>query len=245
MVASLYLTSAEGRTGKSAIALGVLDALLVDAPRVGVFRPLIRDRRARDRVLELLRSKATAEAPYESCIGATYEEAHEDPDAALARIVSAYRELQRSCDAVLVVGSDFTDVAVPTELTFNARIAANLDAPVMLILGGRCHDGPETLGQSSPRSAAELARVAELGLHELRAAHATVLAVLVNRADPEALDGIVEAVAEALPPETPVWAVPEEVALVAPPVATVIDAVEGSCCAAAGPTRVTDPAARC
>ncbi|MBN9611857.1 MAG: AAA family ATPase, partial [Actinobacteria bacterium] len=101
MVASIYLTSAEGRTGKSAVALGVLDALLADAPRVGVFRPLIRSRRERDRVLELLRSRATADVPYEACIGATYEEAHEDFEAALTRIVAAYRSLRSSCDAVL------------------------------------------------------------------------------------------------------------------------------------------------
>ena len=69
MVASLYLTSAEGRSGKSAVALGVLDALLADAPRVGVFRPLIRDRAERDRVLELLLARASAELEYEQCIG--------------------------------------------------------------------------------------------------------------------------------------------------------------------------------
>lgn len=228
MVASLYLTSAEGRTGKSAVALGVLDALLLDAPRVGVFRPLIRSRADRDRVLDLLLSRATADAPYEACIGVTYEEAHEDPDAALTRIVAAYHALKAHCDAVLVVGSDFTDVAVPTELAFNARIAANLDAPVLLILGGRRSDGSETLGQSSSRSAIDLAQVAELGLHELRAAHATVLAALVNRADPEALGEIVSEVSAVLPEGTPVWALPEEIALVAPPVSSVIEAVDGA-----------------
>ncbi|MGD9606687.1 MAG: phosphate acetyltransferase [Leucobacter sp.] len=227
MVASLYLTSAESRTGKSAVALGVLDALLLDAPRVGVFRPLIRSRADRDRVLDLLLSRATADAPYEACIGVTYEEAHEDPDAALTRIVAAYRALKSHCDAVLVVGSDFTDVAVPTELAFNARIAANLDAPVLLIVGGRRGDGSETLGQSSSRSAIDLAQVAELGLHELRAAHATVLAALVNRADPEALGEIVSEVSAVLPEGTPVWALPEEIALVAPPVSSVIEAVDG------------------
>ena len=152
MTASIYLTSAEGRTGKSAIAIGVLDALLADAPRVGVFRPLIRSGAARDRVLELLLSRATAGHHYEQCVGVTYEEAHEDPDAAISKIVAAYRAMRDDCDAVLIVGSDFTDVAAPTELTFNARIAANLDSPVLLILGGRQHDRAETLGQSAARA---------------------------------------------------------------------------------------------
>ncbi|MCB1274180.1 MAG: AAA family ATPase, partial [Leucobacter sp.] len=227
MVASVYLISAEGRTGKSAVALGVLDALLADVPRVAVFRPLIRSRGERDRVLELLRSRATADVQYEACIGATYEEAHDDIEAALARIVARYHELKAHCDAVLVVGSDFTDVAAPTELATNARIAVNLDTPVLLVLGGRAQDGTETLGQSTARTAEEIAQVGELAAAELRAAHAALLAVIVNRADPSILSGITAEVARAMPDRTPVWAVPEEVALVAPTVAAVLAAVEG------------------
>lgn len=228
MTASIYLTSAEGRSGKSAVALGVLDAMLADGSWVGVFRPLFRGGGDRDRVLELLRSRASADVPYDACIGVSYEEARDDPEAALGRIVEAYEALKARCDWVVVVGSDFTDVAVPTELAFNARIAANLDTPVLLIVGGRLHDGPETLGQSTPRTARELAQVAEMGAEELAAAHAPVLAVVVNRADPEALDEIVAEVGAALPAGTPVWAVPEEVTLVAPSLASVADAVSGS-----------------
>lgn len=227
MAASIYLTSAEGRTGKSAVALGVLDALLVDAPRVGVFRPLIRSSGERDRVLEMLRTRATADVPYDACVGVTYEDAHADPDAALTRIVAAYRELQQRCDAVVVVGSDFTDVAVPTELAVNARIAANLDTPVLLVLGGRSHEEAEHLGQQPARTPAEIAQIAELGVAELHEAHASLLAALVNRADPERLHEIEHAVSAALPAGAPVWAVPEEVLLVAPPVSGVIEAVEG------------------
>ncbi|PRI11313.1 phosphate acetyltransferase [Leucobacter massiliensis] len=226
MAATIYLTSAEGRTGKSAVALGVLDALLADAPRVGVFRPLIRSG-GRDRVLELLRSRATADAPYEACVGVSYEDAHADPEAAMVRIVAAYRALRERCDAVVIVGSDFTDVAAPTELAFNARVAANLDAPVLLVLGGRSNEEAEHLGRQPARSPEELAQLAELGLAELRAEHATVLAALVNRAEPERLAEIEAAVAAALPAQTPVWAIPEEPLLVAPPVSGVIEAVGG------------------
>lgn len=228
MFASLYLTSAEGRSGKSAVALGVLAAMLPDAPRVGVFRPVIRTRGERDRVLELLRSRATAEVPYDACVGATYEEVHEDPEAALLRIVSAYQRMRNACDAILVVGSDFTDVAAPTELAFNARVAANLDVPVLLIVGGRDQEAPETLGQSRPRTPAELAQVAEIGVQELRAAHASVIAVLVNRADPDELEQIAATVGAGLPEGMPVWTLPEQIALVAPPVSTVIEAVNGA-----------------
>ena len=42
----------------------------------------------------------------------------------------------RQCDVVVIVGSDYTDIAGPTELAFNARIATNLGAPVLLVNPG-------------------------------------------------------------------------------------------------------------
>ena len=44
MARSIYLTSAEGNSGKSSIALGVLDTLAHKLERVGVFRPVARGR---------------------------------------------------------------------------------------------------------------------------------------------------------------------------------------------------------
>ena len=227
MAASIYLTSVEGRTGKSAVALGVLDALRAEAPRVGVFRPLIHSGSSPDRVLELLRARATVDAPYEACVGVTYDEAHVDPDAAMIKIVAAFQALKARCDSVVVVGSDFTDVAGPGELAYNARIAANLDVPVMLVVSGRASDGAEQIGQLPVRSAEDTAQVAELGITELREAHATLLATIVNRVEPSDLDAVRAAVTAKMPEGVPVWAMPEELLLIAPSVAGVVAAVEG------------------
>lgn len=227
MAASIYITSAEGRTGKSAVALGVLDALRAEAARVGVFRPVIRAGAARDRVLELLLGQATAEVSYAECVGVTYDDVHQDADAALARIVASYRALQSKCDAVLVVGSDFTDVAVPTELAFNARVAANLDSPVLLIVGGRDADAPEHLGQQPPRPAQDIAQAAELCAQEIVAEHASVLGVVVNRAAAGELPQITAECERTLGDATPVWVIPDEQMLGAPSVEKIIAAVDG------------------
>ncbi|MBT5088839.1 MAG: hypothetical protein HOK86_02260 [Micrococcales bacterium] len=37
----------------------------------------------------------------------------------------------------MILGSDYTDVAHPAELSFNAKVAANLGAPVLLVVNGR------------------------------------------------------------------------------------------------------------
>ena len=137
MARSLYITSAEGLTGKSTVALGVLESLRHSVERVAVFRPIARSTLERDYVLELLLGRVTAELSYEEAIGVSYEDVHADAEAALGEIVRRFRAVEARSDAVVILGSDYTDVGSPTELGYNARIAANLGAPVLLVLGGR------------------------------------------------------------------------------------------------------------
>lgn len=219
MARSVYITSAEGHSGKSSVALGVLDSLLRSGERVGVFRPIARSISEPDFVLELLLSRDGVELEYDDCIGTTYEAVHDDPEAALSTIVDRFKAVEARCDSVVVIGSDYTDVASPTELGFNARIAANLGAPVLLVLTGR------ELDESRARTPDELRQVTDLSLPELLDAHASLLAVIVNRADPDALDPIIEAIGSASGVTT--WAIPEDPLLVAPSMAQLMEAVDG------------------
>ena len=237
MAQSIYITSAEGNSGKSSVALGVLDALSHATPRVGVFRPIARSTAERDYVLEMLLDHDGVDLEYDECVGVTYDDVRGDPDAALARIVERYKAVQAQCDAVVVIGSDYTDVSSPAELAYNGRIAANLGAPVLLVVGGRAQHGQsEQLGSSTPRTPEQVGQAAALALVELTHERAELLAVVVNRADPEALDDIVASVravlgvdsARATPGrDVPVWALPEDRFLVAPSVRGVMRSVGG------------------
>ncbi|WP_207454573.1 phosphate acetyltransferase [Desertivibrio insolitus] len=220
MATSVYITSAEGHSGKSSIALGVLDTLSRDVPRIGVFRPIARSTQERDYVLELLLQHPAVDLDYDEAVGVSYEDVHDDPDAALSRIVERFKAVERKVDTVVIVGSDYTDVGSPTELSYNARIAANLAAPVLLVLTGRKVD--ETGG----RTADEMRQIAELSFPELANEHAQALAVVVNRADPEHLDEIVAATTQAVG-GLPVWAVPEDPYLVAPTMRAIMQATDG------------------
>lgn len=212
MARSLYITSSEGDTGKSTIALGMVDLLSRTVRRVGVFRPVARSTDQRDYVLEVLLAHDGVDLSYEQCVGVTYEDVHADPEAALARIVTRYHDMARECDAVVVVGTDYTDVAGPTELAYNARIAANLGAPVLLVVRGTGRR-PDAIRQA-----------AEVSLAELRAQHAEPLAVVANRCEPEHVTQVKEALAAT---SLPAWAVPEDQLLAAPTVRAVMEAVEG------------------
>ncbi len=176
---SIYIASAEADTGKSAIALGLLHLLAASAARVGVFRPIVRSTDKADDLLELMLEHATATLDdYGQCLGVTYEQVHEDPEAALSEIVAKYHEVAHQCDAVLVIGSDYTDIINPIALSVNARIAANLGAPVVLAINGHS------------RSPQAISQIAQRCLTEITAVHARTAAIIANRCDPEQLGDV-------------------------------------------------------
>lgn len=221
MTTRIFIASGEGHSGKSTVALGVLELLQRSSSRVGVYRPVARSTQERDYVLEMLLSHASVDLSYEECVGTSYDAVHADPTAALAEIVARFAAVEARCDAVVIIGSDYTDVGSPTELAYNARVATNLGAPVLLVLGGRTADG------ASARTPDELRQVAEVTTAELRENHAALLAVVLNRVEPEHADAAVAAVRIGAPAAVPVWAIPEEPVLVAPSFRAVIDAVDG------------------
>lgn len=234
MTKDIYITSAEGNTGKSTIALGLLTTLRETGRHACVFRPVSRSGSDTDDILDLLLAQAGISGPSADFIGATYEDVHADPDGTLSRIIARYREIERTYDAVVILGSDYTDVSSPTELSFNARVAVNLGAPVLLVLGGRSHDQDAPANSQvltgAARTAEEMFQAAEVAIAELQLEHAQLAAVIANRADPENLDGIIAAIARAVGPDRqiPVWAIPEDPVLVAPTLAAVMNALDGT-----------------
>ena len=123
---SVYLASAERQAGKSAIALGVIEALARQVKAVGVFRPLVRSTK-HDPVTEALIGQPAIRQSFEDAVGVSYTEYTTDEEAALAKIVEKFGRLVGTYDAVVILGSDFNDTFTTSEFAINARIAANLN----------------------------------------------------------------------------------------------------------------------
>lgn len=213
----VYVASVEGASGKSALALGVLDALSRRVGRVGVFRPIVRSdaetaRGERDFVLDLLIAHEATVLDYDDCTGVTYDDVHADPVTAMDTIVERFHQVAAQCDAVVVVGSDYTDVAAPTEFAYNARIAANLSAPVLLVLNG------------AGRTPAEMSVVADMAAATIADNHASLFAVVANRVTDAAPTEVVAALTR---DATPAYALPEEPLLSAPALADLVPACDG------------------
>jgi len=212
---SVYLAGLGPGGGKSTVALGLAELLSRRVERIGVFRPLVTGA-GPDATLTLLRERYRIDLPDDQLYGASYAEAAElvadgRREELISRIVDRYRELERRCPAVLVIGSDFDDTGdnggLPRELAFNARLATEFGSVVVALVDG------------IRRDAAEVAGAARSAYHSLTELGATVLAVIANRVDA----GVVT---PTLP--VPVYAIPEIPAVSAPTVAEVAGALDAT-----------------
>ncbi|WP_405104919.1 phosphate acetyltransferase [Micromonospora sp. NBC_01405] len=211
MARSVYLTSVGSGGGKSTIALGLAELLSRQVERIGAFRPLVAGR-GPDPILALLTDRYRIDLPMADLHGATYAEATElvadgRREELISRLVERYRDVERRCPAMVVVGSDFADGgdgAGPRELAFNARLATEFGSVVVPVIDG--------FGQE-PEAIAAAARGA---YHDLEDLGATVLAVIANR-----VSGAMTL------PELPVptYAIPEVPTVSAPTVAEVAAAL--------------------
>ena len=134
-----------------------------------------------------------------------------DERSALDEIVTRYRVLAASCDAVLAVGTDFAGVGTAGELAFNARVALNLGLPVLCVVSG--HE----------RGAEDIQSAVSVALTMMRRIGAEVVAVVANRVRA----GDIDTIAGEVTADVPLYLVPEDELLMAPTMAEVLAACDG------------------
>jgi len=211
----VYVAALEPDTGKSVVALGVMEMLAGRVGRVGFFRPVVADGAGPDRLVELVRERYRLDAEPAELSGVSYDEVHElttagRTDELVDRVVERFRAVERHCDAVLCVGSDFTDVGTPTEFALNLWLADNLGAPVLAVVSGR------------RRSADEVVAAVRFARDALASAGNAVVAVVANRVDPTNVDAVRAQLADGADgTEPPAYVVPYEPVLVEPTVGEV------------------------
>jgi phosphate acetyltransferase len=217
----VYVAGLGPGVGKGTVALGLLELLSRQVARIGVFRPLLAGQGDDDPLLTLLTKRYPVAAPYADAYGVTAAEANAliadgKWEELIARIVERYREVERLCDSVVVVGSDFTAASadgsdeMPRELGFNARLATEFGSVVIPVIGGQ------------GRAAESLAAAVRSAYHSFVDLDATVLAVIANRVPA----GAGELPSGGLP--VPFWAIPEVAAVGAPTVAEVAAALDAT-----------------
>ncbi len=181
MSKSLFLTSTDARSGKSAIALGLMEMLKRKIARVGFFRPIVNarhDRGEEDRDIQLISGYYNLDDEYHDMFGLTMAEAvalsARDRDAeVIEAIMTKYHALAERHDFVLCEGTDFDSASSSFEFDINAEVARNLGSPVLLAARARGRTVEDTLDAT------------ELALDSLQEKGCQVIATIVNRVSEE------------------------------------------------------------
>ncbi|MEW1910452.1 phosphate acetyltransferase [Kitasatospora sp. NPDC085895] len=219
MARSVYVTGIDRGDGRQAVELGVMELLARQVDAVGVFRPLVHAddpaEKGTDHVVELLRARYRVDLPAEDLYGLSYEEAAalqaaQGQDELVSVLVDRFRAVERRCQAVLVLGTDFAGTNIPDELAFNARLANEFGAWVLPVVGGQGEDAQAVVAEVRNAHRA----YTDLGC--------SALAMIANRVAPAAKQRIQRTLTEKLP--VPVYVIPEEPSLSAPTVAQLVDA---------------------
>jgi phosphate acetyltransferase len=198
VAAAVYITAMGPASGKSIVALGLVELLSRRVSRVGFYRPIVQA--LPDNDLDLIRSRY--EVPDER-IGHAFTAAERTDvgpanRAGMDRIVERFKQIEAASDFVVVEGTDFTGASSPIELEVNARIAEHLGLSIVAVVDGHhC-------------SAAEIIERIVIGRDSF--GDDAIAAIIVNRVEPSELEPLDDALA-GIDLDDPVWAIPEEPAL--------------------------------
>ena len=142
MANSLYIAGIEPGSGKSLVALGVMELLSRRVRQIGYFRPVIPSKEIRDNNIQLIDERYHLESTYDEM----YAFAHDDAQAMVSKgstevllkeVLNKYKALEGKCQFVLCEGTDFSGLSSAFEFDFNADVAANLGCPILVLVNGR------------------------------------------------------------------------------------------------------------
>jgi len=211
MAQSLYIAGIEPRSGKSVIALGLMELLSKRIGRVGYFRPVIPSDEVRDNNIELIRSRYGLAPAYNDMYAYTHDNARRltiegRMASVLKTIMDRFRAMQSQCRFILCEGTDFTGIASAFEFDFNADVARNLGSPVLAIVNGK------------GRSIEKIQAAVNVTRETFAEKGCTVLATIVNRVDPHLVNRAQGAPGTAAIAGKDVYLLPEEPSLTKPTV---------------------------
>jgi phosphate acetyltransferase len=211
---SVYITAMEPQSGKSIVALGLMEMLSARVERVGFMRPIV-PAGGVDPQIELIRRRYKLATPYDDMYVLTDAEAQEaiangGYDELKKRVVAGFRKLADACDAVVCEGTDFAPGTPALDLDLNADLANEIGSPMLVVVNGQA-------AEAAP-AAARLAR------ETLEQRGCELLGVFLNHVPVTGMARVVEEVA-ADETARSVYVLPEQPELSYPTVAEVADAL--------------------
>ena len=222
MTKTIFIASAEPHSGKSIIALGLVNMLLGKAQKIGYFKPIINEDQVgkKDVHIETIMTYFDLPISYEDTYAFKRPEAlqrleNKGQGEMIDIIINKFKKLEENYDFTVVEGSDFMGEGIAFEFEANVGIAKNLSAPVIIVTSG----GGKTTAQIV-NSALSIARSFE---HR----DVQVLAIVANKVSPEQVDDVRELLTAQLAKEVILAIIPMDKGLQSPTMKEILDNLNG------------------
>ncbi len=187
MTKSIFIATTEPYSGKSIIALGIVNMLLRKAGKVAYFKPIVNDDplEKKDIDIETVLNYFNLNIPYEDTYGFTRQQGlrqveSETSGELIDTVIRKVKKLEDSNDFLVIEGSDYIGEGAAFEFETNLAIAKNLGAPVILVVNGE------------HKSIAQVINTAHAVIRNFHARDVQVLALVVNKVKPEMVNDIRE-----------------------------------------------------
>ncbi|MDJ0600290.1 MAG: phosphate acetyltransferase [Crocosphaera sp.] len=176
MTNSIYISTIEPRSGKSLIALGIIELILRKTTKVGFFRPIIQDPidNKPDKHIDLILSYFKLSQTYDNSFGLYYSEfnhlmGENKLDEILDKIITKYKKLEKNCDFIVCENSDYVGENSAFAFDINVAIAKTLGCSLLI------------LGNGHQKSVEEIIISLKIVADSYRDKHCKILGIIINK----------------------------------------------------------------
>ncbi len=219
---AIYITTTEPNSGKSIVTLGLMQALLGKAAKVGYFRPIIDDFKKGeiDNHINTVSTYFNLDINFNDAYAFRRSEVikmkNDDKDEEIIRrIIEKYKAIEERFDFVVVEGTSFVGEGSIIEFDINVLIAKNLNVPAIILASG--------VGKSLD----ELVGNLQMAFDSFKDKGVEVLCVIANKVEEENQKLVISELKQHLPSEVIVNAIPLNPILGFPSIKEIIDVLDG------------------
>jgi phosphate acetyltransferase len=222
MTKTIFIASAEAYSGKSIVALGLMNMLLGKAGKIGYFKPIINQdpKETKDVHIQTIIEHFGLSINFEDAYAYTRQEAmqhleSESQGEMIETIISKFKKLEEKYDIIILEGSDFIGEGAAFEFESNALIAKNLNAPAILVVSGE------------NKSTAQIIQAVLNLYHNFETREIQVLAVVANIVQPKQAEDVRQLLKTQLPEDIILAVIPADKGLSSPTVKDIYEVLGG------------------
>jgi phosphate acetyltransferase len=211
MTKNVFIASAEPYSGKSIVALGLLNMLLGKAQKVAYFKPITNPdiKTRRDIHIDTVLEYFKLPMQYDEAFAFTRQQAlklleKESQSEMIDTIIHKVKKLEEAHDFTIIDGSDFVGEGTAFEFEANINIAKNLGSPAIIVVSGE------------KKTTSDVINSVLTVLRNFEMREVQVIGVIVNKVKPDQLKDVKDLLPLQINKEIILSVIPEDKNLSAP-----------------------------